>query len=137
MKKNIGFAFATLALCAGPAQAASSARGSYSLQLVVQQNCNVRHVPGLTPLAAGSYRLGALKEYCNAASGYDMIVNYAPGTMQGAVLSLGSDSVVLNGSGSAVVSHALGPRIADREVTVTPGVAGFDTDALRFEIIVN
>lgn len=135
MKKEIGFAVAAAALCIGPAQAASSARGSYMLQLVVQQTCAVRHTPGLTPLGSGAYGLGALKEYCNAPQGYNVVVNYAPGTMKGAVIALGGDSVVLNGSGSAVISHAAGPRIADREIVATPGAAGFDTDILSFQAV--
>lgn len=137
MKKEIGFAIAGLALCMGPAQAASSARGSYTLELVVRETCTVRHTPAVMPLGSGAYGLGALKEYCNAPQGYNVLVSYAPGTMKGAIIALGADSVVLNGSGTAVISHAAGPRIADRELVATPGAAGFDTDVLSFQAVAN
>lgn len=111
--------------------------GSYLLQLVVQQTCTVRHTPGLAPASGGGYALGALKEYCNAPGGYDVVVTYAPGTMQGATLALGGDVVTLNGTGTAVISHAAGPRIVDRDLVITPGAAGFDTDVLNFEAVAN
>lgn len=135
--KKIGFAIAGIALCMGTAQAATSARGSYSLQLFVQQTCVIQHRPGLIELGAGAYALGALKEYCNAPGGYDVVINYSPGTMQGAVIRLGADSVTLNGSGSAVISHAPGPRIQDRELVATPGANGFDTAVLSFQAVAN
>lgn len=137
MNKKIGLAISTIALCTGSAQAASSARGSYTLQLVVQQTCLIQHQPGLTELGSGAYGLGALKEYCNAPGGYDVVVTYSPGTMQGAVITLGADSVTLNGSGTAVISHALGPRIQNRELVATPGVNGFDTGVLSFQAVAN
>lgn len=137
MNKKIGFVIVAFALCQAPVQAASSARGSYSLQLVVAETCTVRHMPGLTPAGDGAYGLGALKEYCNSPRGYHVVVNYAPGTMQGAVISLGGDSVVLNGSGTAVVSQAPGPRITDRAIVAKPGPQGFDTDVLSFSAVAN
>jgi hypothetical protein len=137
MKKKIGLTIAALVLCQSPAYAASVARGSYSLQLVVQQTCTIRHMPGLTPLGSGAYGLGALKEFCNAPQGYAIVVSYTPGTMQGAVLSLGGESVMLNGSGTAVISQAPGPRVAERELVATPGGAGFDTDVLSFQAVAN
>ncbi|MDB5725164.1 MAG: hypothetical protein JWQ16_1918 [Novosphingobium sp.] len=137
MKNEIGFAIAGLALCIGPAQAASSVPGSYSLQLTVAPTCTVRHTPGLMQLGSGAYGLGALKEYCNVPQGYNVLVNYAPGTMKGAIIALGGDSVVLDGSGTAVVSRAPGPRIKDRALIATPGAAGFDTDVLSFQAVAN
>ncbi len=137
MNKKIGLAIVGIALCMGTAQAASSARGTYSLQLVVRQTCLIQHRPALTQLGAGAYGLGALKEYCNAPGGYDVVVSYSPGTMHGAVIRLGGDSVTLNGSGTAVISHAPGPRIQDRELVATPGAGGFDTDVLNFQAVAN
>jgi hypothetical protein len=137
MNKEIGFAIAGIALCVGPAQAASSAPSSFMLQLTVAATCTVSHTPGLMQLGSGAYGLGALKEYCNVPQGYNVVVNYAPGTMKGAIIALGGDSVVLDGSGAAVVSRAPGPRIKDRALVATPGAAGFDTNVLSFQAVAN
>jgi hypothetical protein len=137
MSKKIGLAVMGIALCVGTAQASTFASGSYVLRLVVEQTCTIRHTPGLTELGAGSYGLGGIKEYCNAPGGYDVVVSYSPGTMQGAVISLGGDSVTLNGSGTATISHAPGPRIRDRELVATPGANGFDTNVLNIEAVAN
>lgn len=137
MKKQIAFVAAGISLCLGTAHAASTARGTYTLQLAVPETCTVRHSPGLMPAGADSYSLGALQEYCNSPRGYNVVVSYEPGTMRGARLTLGGDTVVLNGSGTAVISHAPGPRILNRELVATAGEAGFDTDRLTFEAIAN
>jgi hypothetical protein len=136
MKKVVSNIVACACLCLGSsAQAASVANGTYLLRLVVPEICKVQHHPGLMEMGGGAYALGGLKEYCNTAGGYSVVVTYAPGTMKGATLTLGSDSVVLNGSGTATISHAGGPRIIDRELVAVPGENGFDTDVLNFEAV--
>ena len=135
--KKIACVIAALSLCQAPAMAAAVGTGSYSLQLHVAETCTIQHTPGLSPAGGGAYNLGAIKEYCNAPRGYDVVVTYTPGTMKGATIALGGDAVTLNGSGTAIVSHAAGPRILDRELVVTPGASGFDTDVLSFQTISN
>jgi hypothetical protein len=115
-----------------PAGAASS---GYRLELVVPLSCQVRHSPVSASVMTGAaVSLGQLNEYCNAARGYELVVRYAPGTMEGAVLSLGDDQIVLNGSGQAVISRSSGARMRTRQLAAVPGQAGFDTDRLDFSL---
>jgi hypothetical protein len=68
-------------------------------------------------------------------SGYALVVNYAPGTMKGAVVAVGEERVVLDGSGRAVIGQT--PRVrasAIAKSSPSPGAAGFDTDRLDFNI---
>jgi hypothetical protein len=132
---KLGLVASVLLACSGPASAAVEAGGSYTLHLRVAIDCTVK----LKPIAAAAFdqnasTLGEIDEYCNAATGYKLIVSYSPGTLRGSIVALGEDRVVLNGSGEAVVSNAAGPRIRARVLTAIPGANGFDTDHLDFRI---
>lgn len=124
-----------LLLCGSAAGAESSGTGTgtFALRLTVPLVCTVSHQSAISPAGAG-YRLGELREFCNAPGGYALVVNYAPGSMKGAVVSVGEERVVLDGSGRAVVSQSMGPRVRAREVFAEPGAAGFDTDRLEFNL---
>jgi len=109
--------------------------GSYTLSLVVPVDCRLQHsAEGAGIMSGDAFALGEINEYCNNPAGYEIVVNYTPGTLQGAVLSAGEDRVVLNGSGEAVLSRAPGPRIRERMLTATPGHNGFDTNQLDLRI---
>jgi hypothetical protein len=122
-----------LLLCGSAASAESIATSTINLRLTVPVVCTVSHQSAISSAGAG-YRLGELREFCNAPGGYALVVNYAPGSMKGAVVAVGEERVVLDGSGRAVISHVQGPRIRDREVFAEPGAAGFDTDRLEFNL---
>lgn len=124
---------ALLLLCGSAASAESIATSTFTVRLTVPVMCTVNHQSAISAAGAG-YRLGELREFCNAPAGYALVVNYAPGSMKGAVVAVGEERVVLDGSGRAVVSQATGPRIRAREVFAEPGAAGFDTDRLEFNI---
>jgi hypothetical protein len=121
---------------ASAATAAPAASGDFLLRLQVPVLCKVQHHSAIAAAGAG-YTLGELHEFCNAPQGYSLVVNYAPGSMRGAVIAVGEERVMLDGSGRAVVSHAQGPRIRDREIYAQPGANGFDTDRLNFSIETN
>ena len=78
--------------------------------------------------------LGSFREYCNAPTGYDLVINYAPGSLEGTRIIAGNDEIILNGSGQAVLSRATGPRVRERPIAAVPGEQGFDTD--RFELTI-
>jgi hypothetical protein len=82
----------------------------------------------------GAVDLGKIGEFCNDGAGYKVEVDYAPGTLRGAVLQLGTDRIVLDGSGQAVISQSPGARIRTRELVATPGANGFDSPLLSFQI---
>ena len=115
---------------------ATFSSSGFGLRMMVPVQCTLRHEPALSP-AGKEYRLGELIEFCNAPAGYDVQVSYVPGSMRGAVVTIGDDRVTLDGSGQTVVSRAPGPRIRDRTIVAEPGRNGFDTDKLDFAIVAN
>jgi hypothetical protein len=127
---------------AAPASAAAVASAApapatFLLELTVPVLCNVSYTADAATTAGdanGAFDLGKIGEYCNAGAGYTGVVDYAPGTLKGAVLQLGTDRVVLDGSGEAVIAQAAGPRIRQRELVATPGANGFDSPELSFQI---
>ena len=123
----------SLVLMGSAASAQSVGTESFHLQLNVPVVCTVVHRPAIS-VSGDGYVLGDLREYCNSPSGYMLTVDYAPGSMKGAVVSVGDSRVVLDGSGHSVVSHEGGPRIQDRAIYAAPGPQGFDTDHLEFNI---
>lgn len=135
MVRTLTLSLTGLGLVAMPA-VAFPAELAYVLSARVPVYCVVRQQsPGVaTPDGAG-VSLGQFREYCNAPNGYELVVRYAPGSLRGATLTAGLDSVVLNGSGEAVLSRASGPRVISRTVVATPGAAGFDTDRLELALV--
>jgi len=115
---------------------ANAADMSYLVRARVPVHCVVQQqAPGVADANGASVSLGQFREYCNAPSGYELIVRYSPGTLQGTVLTSGSDTVVLNGSGEAVLSRASGPRMIERNIMAAPGENGFDTDRLELLLV--
>lgn len=132
-KLTLGIASAVLA--AAPTTATAATFG-FNLSLTVAVNCTVQHqATGLGAVSGGSISLGTFREYCNAPAGYDLVVSYAPGSMQGARVIAGNDEIVLNGSGRAVLSRSPGPRVRQRAISAIPGENGFDTDRLELTIV--
>jgi hypothetical protein len=121
-------------LCSSAAIGSAFATNGFGISLSVPVLCTLHHEPALVPVGNG-YDLGELTEFCNAPGGYEVSVNYAPGTMRGAIVSVGGESVRLDGSGRTTVSRAPGPRIRDRMIIAEPGAKGFDTDRLNFDIV--
>lgn len=127
---------------AAPASAAAMGTGSFILRLTVPVACRVSYtaggaatlIGGDAAAPAGAVDLGQIGEFCNDGAGYSVVVDYAPGTLRGAVLQLGSDRVVLDGSGEATISQSQEARIRQRELVATPGANGFDSPELQFNI---
>lgn len=135
MVRGIAGVAAVMALVAPVATAGAETMG-FNLVLRVPVHCTVRHQPvaGVGSAETGAVALGELREYCNAPTGYQLIVSYAPGALRGAVIQAGEDRVVLNGSGEAVISQSPRPRFRARMITAMPGENGFDTDRLQFHL---
>lgn len=116
--------------------ASFAAEMSYVLRARVPVHCQVvQRAPGDAVATGAAVSLGQFREYCNAPGGYELIVRYAPGTLEGAILTAGEDRAVLDGSGQAVLSRAAGPRFRERAILATPGEQGFDTDRIEFQLI--
>ena len=134
-----------LAANAAPASAAAMGSGSFILRLTVPVSCRVSYTAGGAAAVSstggaaadepgGAVDLGQIGEYCNDGSGYSVVVDYSPGTLKGAVLQLGGDRVVLDGSGEATISQSQEARIRQRELVAIPGANGFDSPELQFNI---
>ncbi|WP_284734385.1 hypothetical protein [Sphingosinicella terrae] len=134
MLRKIVLGATALALTASPASVGAETFG-FNLSLTVPVVCEIRFRPlGAVGEAPQGVPLGQINEFCNAPGGYELVVNYEPGSMQGAVISAGEDQVVLNGSGQAVLSRSPGPRNRARVLSATPGAQGFDTDRLDLRL---
>ncbi len=116
------------------ANATTTFSQGFNLQLVVPVMCSVSYSPQGVAAQAEAVGLGSLREYCNAPAGYELVVGYTPGTMRGAVLIVGDSTVMLDGSGEAIVSSSPRPRIRSLDLSAIPGEQGFDTDRLDFRI---
>lgn len=123
---------------AAPTVAYAESSVSYNLRLTVPVHCSVQHrAAGLGGAEGNGISLGTFREYCNAPGGYQLMVSYTPGTLRGARIIAGSDTVVLDGSGQAVLSRSTGPRIRERAISAIPGEQGFNTAQLQLQILPN
>jgi len=135
MYRTTILAAGTAALLLQPVVAFAASQ-TFNLRLTVPELCNLGHIPaGSISRVGDAYSLGTFREYCNSPRGYTVQVNYTPGALRGAILVAGSDSIILDGSGRAVLSRSAGPRIRSRDVSIAPGANGFDTNHLQFDII--
>lgn len=107
----------------------------YTLSLSVPVVCTLKYKPGFADNNGGRIQLGELQEFCNAPNGYQLVVNYTPGALRGAVIMAGEERVVLDGSGQATLNGAVGPRIQNRALAAIPASGGFDADRLDLRII--
>lgn len=134
MGRGLRLAMVSTLLCSALSSASAETIG-LNLRMTVALRCTVQHMPtGGGGPADHMVNLGELREFCNAPQGYELVVSYAPGTLRGARLSAGSDQIILNGSGEAVLSREAGPRIVSRPILAAPGENGFDTDRLMFQL---
>lgn len=124
-----------LVFAAAPTVAFANSTASLNLRLVVPVHCSVKYdgVPGLET-TSGGISLGNVREYCNASGGYELVMAYAPGSLRGAVVQVGGEAIVLDGSGRAVLSRESGPKMQTRSVSIIPGANGIDTDQLAIDI---
>lgn len=126
---------ASLALAVAPTTATAATYG-FNLSLTVAVSCTVQHqATGFGMVSGDAVSLGTFREYCNAPGGYDLVINYAPGSLEGTRIIAGGDEIILNGSGQAVLSHATGPRVRERPIAAVPGEQGFDTDRFELRIV--
>ena len=135
MIRKFSLGIASVVLVVAPTAAMAATYG-FNLSLMVAVNCTVQHQPtGFGIINGDAVSLGTFREYCNAPSGYDLVINYAPGSMEGARVIAGNDEIVLNGSVRAILSRSTGPRIRERTIAAVPGENGFDTDRLELTIV--
>ncbi len=96
--------------------------------------CRIAFDSALQDSGNGEWQLGRTREPCNSGDGYFVTATYAPDSLVGAVMEVGEREAVLDGSGQAVVYAGSGAANVSRDVAITPGEGGFDTDILTFAI---
>ena len=134
MIRKFSLGMAAVVLAVAPTAAMAATYG-FNLSLTVAVNCTVQHQPtGFGAISGDAVSLGSFREFCNAPTGYDLVISYAPGSLEGTRIIAGNDEIILNGSGQAILSRASGPRIRERQIAAVPGSNGFDTD--RFELMI-
>jgi hypothetical protein len=123
---------------ATPASSNAASIG-YNMLLRVPVYCKLTHsaINFGIPVGADGISLGQLNEYCNSPGGYNLTINYTPGTLRGARITAGDEEIVLNGSGRDLLSKSTGPRIQERSISAIPGVDGFNTSRIELQIDVN
>jgi len=136
MFRKIAIFIGSAAVAASPGAAVAES-GSYQLSVRVGVHCTVQHqLTGYGQPSGAGVSLGEIRELCNAQHGYELVVNYTPGSLRGTTIRAGDDEVVLNGSGQAVLSRVGGPRIRERALIATPGQSGFDAQSIQFSVLV-
>lgn len=119
-------------------ESAISVRDSigFRVRARVPMSCTAR-LQAFAPTAdtGNTVNLGTLREFCNAPSGYAVLVSYTPGTLAGTRLDAGSESVVLDGSGRTLLSRVAGPKVRERSLSVTAGESGFDTGSISLHVL--
>lgn len=71
------------------------------------------------PSQGSQIEFGVVQEFCNAARGYRISVNYDPNMLSGAQLRLGGDAVEFGNSGSEVVTRYEAANIRQRPMSMT------------------
>ncbi len=122
-----------------PGQQATTAprdTARFRVRARVPMTCQARFQgAAAAPVTGTAVQLGTFREFCNSPRGYVVVVNYAPGTLEGAQLSAEGDSIVLDGSGRAILSRVNGPKVRDRALAIVPGANGFDSPSFSVNMV--
>ncbi len=132
--KSFRIGLAALLALAPVSASALDASGSISLRATVPLVCNISVMGSGSYIDEDTVALGSVRELCNGANGYAVIVSYEPGKLVGATLRLGEDAVILDGSGKAVVSNVRGAAYRVRPLLLDAGANGIDSLNLSLAI---
>ena len=114
----------------------SEAVANFRLRARVPRACRAQFFPERLPARTdGAIPLGRLQEYCNAPEGYAIVVDYTPGTLKGVILTAGAETVILDGTGRALLSKVNGPLIRERELQVVSRNGAFDANSFSLHMI--
>lgn len=121
-KSNLAFlALALVTAASSPAVSSSmnsfSSKASYSITLrgFVPVVCRVSVTASSTSAEAGVQDLGALKEFCNAPDGYDVLIAHT-GAANGAKVIVDGEEIALSETGQTVISTSPTAGIRDRNL---------------------
>ena len=104
-------------LASWPAEAATQ---TIELHGVVPVICRADFQSDPTIGGDGTMHLGTLNEFCNAGSGYEILVDYDGSADPGSLL-IDGQAVALNASGHSVLVSMNGPRAITQSLSYIPG----------------
>jgi hypothetical protein len=111
----IAAVLAVLAAC--PARAATE---TIEIHGVVPVICRADFQSSPSMVANGLMELGTIDEFCNAGSGYQIVVDY-DGSSDAGSLIVDGQAIALNASGHTIITSMSGPRIVTQSLAYEPG----------------
>lgn len=126
MKKSklayLALALVTVAASPAASSTANSFSGasSYSITLrgFVPVICRVSVTPSSTAAETGVQDLGAMKEFCNAPNGYDVLIEHT-GEANGAAIIVDGQEIALSDTGETVISTSSTAAFRDRALQLS------------------
>jgi hypothetical protein len=106
----------------GGVQAAAPARYTIEITGFVPVICNVSMSQDIvTPSPEESIDLGVMSEFCNSPNGYQVWVDYAPGTQMG-TFEVDGERIPVSASGATMISASFTAAKRTRHLSLDMGV---------------
>jgi len=119
MKKIIALAAAISALAPGFALAKDASR-TISIQGHVPVVCRATYDAQVGQFENGVVNLGQVREFCNSARGYKVVIEHTGSGDVGSIIVDGRE-IELSASGSTTIATVGGPAIIQRSLAYRPG----------------
>ena len=127
------YVISALALVAALAPTSTFAASStITLRGYVPVICRATFDGAPAPLKGDVVHLGTAREFCNAGSGYRVVVSYDGGADPGSLVVDGR-AIELDSSGQTVIAETHTPGIQSREIAYAPGDTPISNLNIRLE----
>ena len=135
MAIKLGAVGALALLGTAPVAGANAASQSIRMRLSVPVVCKLAFEGAQgRQVHQSENNLGSLIQYCNSPTGSVVAVDYPAGTMRGTLLRVGTDQLLLDGSGHGEVTRNAGPTIRRAAVAIAAANGRPDATSLNFSI---
>lgn len=119
MKKIIAIAAALSALAPGLALAKPASQ-TLTIQGYVPVVCRATYDAQVGQYVDGVVNLGQVREFCNSARGYRVVIEHTGAGDVGSVIVDGRE-IELSATGSTTIASVNGPAIMERSIAYRPG----------------
>lgn len=134
MKKIIVLAAAAISAMAPAIALAAPAAQTLTLEGRVPVVCRATYDAAVGLYQDGVVELGRVREFCNAARGYSVVVEHSGAGDVGSIIVDGRE-IPLSSSGATTIANVAGPAIQQRQIAYRPGEDSLT--ALRISVKVN
>jgi hypothetical protein len=101
----------------------------------VPVSCHVSSTSNVIAIADGVADLGTVRELCNNAAGYTLLLDYAP-QLAGAIVTVDGATIELGAEGTAALAAEQNPALRSRSVTIDLSKVENTSDlAISFRIV--